>query len=68
MVFITMAAEHLAPLAEWLRERNILISAGTPLRLVTHLDITSQDIDMAAAAIRGYFTATKKDKTILTER
>lgn len=29
-----------------LKEKNILISPGNPVRLVTHLDITKQDIDV----------------------
>ena len=40
MVFITMDKSQAAPLAEFLRERNILINGSASLRLVTHLDIS----------------------------
>ena len=39
-------------LAEQLKTKGILISANNPIRLVTHLNITKQDIDTFIGAIQ----------------
>lgn len=38
--------EAINNIVQTLKEKNILITTGNPVRLVTHLDITKQDIDI----------------------
>lgn len=40
-------------IAQTLKEKNILISPGNPVRLVTHLDITKQDIDIFITELKA---------------
>ncbi len=42
-------------LVKHLAERDIRISQGSPVRLVTHLDIDAEDIDRAVAGFRSFF-------------
>ncbi len=44
MVFFTMQKEEAIKLSEFLAENNILVSPGKTTRLVTHLDISREDI------------------------
>ncbi len=37
-----------------LKQQDILVSAGSPMRMVTHLGISRQDIDTLVAAIRSH--------------
>ncbi|MGF1703836.1 low-specificity L-threonine aldolase [Photobacterium makurazakiensis] len=47
MLFTKVAPQiDQAKLVSTLKEKDILISAGQPMRLVTHLDITREDIDI----------------------
>jgi threonine aldolase len=39
-----------------LKERGILISGREKVRLVTHLDITSEDVQVVIEAFKGYFS------------
>jgi len=55
MVFVTIPPEDVAPLTEMLREKGILINPGTELRLVTHLDVSTEDVEQTAALFRDYF-------------
>lgn len=55
MVFADFPAEHVAPLADWLRENGILIDLLESARLVTHLDISDADIDRMIAVMQAYF-------------
>ncbi|MCF8125090.1 MAG: low-specificity L-threonine aldolase [Desulfotignum sp.] len=45
----------LAGLVRHLAGRGIRISQGSPVRLVTHLDIDAKDIDKAVAGFRSFF-------------
>ena len=57
MVFITPPAEHIAALCEHLRERSIVMSTDSPtIRMVTHLDINSDDIALTIEAFEAYFS------------
>ena len=56
MVFAEIPAEHAAPLAAALHEVGILITPAKRLRLVTHLDVSSADIDRTVAAFASYFS------------
>lgn len=57
MVFISMAAEHIKPLHSCLLEQNIHTTPGGRVRLVTHLDVSGEDIERVITAIKGYFYA-----------
>jgi threonine aldolase len=55
MVFLRMNADTAESLADYLQKKNILISPGEITRLVTHLDITIDDIDVVVSKIADYF-------------
>ena len=56
MVFIRPAGEHIAALCEHLREYGIIISKDSPtIRMVTHLDISSDDVVRTIDAFKDYF-------------
>jgi threonine aldolase len=60
MVFASMSGDIVDNLVDFLAERNILILGGKMLggptiRIVTHLDVSSGDIDILVAAIREFF-------------
>ena len=56
MVFVTVPADRLAALAEFMAARGILLLARSPaLRLVTHLDVDAAGIDRAVAAFKEFF-------------
>ncbi len=60
MVFVDISQHDVAPLAEELKQQQILINPGTPLRLVTHLDISKHDVEKAGTAIQKYFSGKHK--------
>ncbi len=55
MVFVTIPEEDVKPLNKKLKKNNILISAGTDLRLVTHLDIQKEDIETLIHIFKKYY-------------
>lgn len=60
MVFASMPADVVDRLVDYLAERDILILGGKMLggptiRIVTHLDVTSEDIDTLVAATKDFF-------------
>jgi threonine aldolase len=55
MVFCTVADADMNPLQQYLKAHGILIGSGNPLRLVTHLDISTSDVDTVIAAFGDYF-------------
>lgn len=55
MVFFQANAETTAGLADFLRQRHILISPGKTTRLVTHLDISAEDVAFVLAQIGRFF-------------
>ena len=52
MVFVSLAHEHGAGIVERLRSGGLLCTGLYDLRLVTHLDVTRDDIDRAIAIFR----------------
>ncbi|WP_432452519.1 MULTISPECIES: low-specificity L-threonine aldolase [unclassified Agarivorans] len=42
-------------LAEYLAERGIFVTAGTPIRFLTHLDVNQQDIKQLIGAIKAFY-------------
>lgn len=55
MVFVDVAKHQANDLTTYLKERGILISAATTIRLVTHLDISHEDITATISRISDYF-------------
>ncbi len=55
MVFAEIAPEHVQALADKLQSASIKILANANLRLVTHLDVSVQDIDVVLGAFHEYF-------------
>lgn len=56
MVFLTVPSRHVEPLASFLLDNNIRITPGTRIRLVTHLDVSFEDIERVTAACRAHFS------------
>jgi threonine aldolase len=59
MVFFTMAQEKARKMADFLATNNILITPGQTTRLVTHLDITREDVSYTLEKI-GEFLVTSR--------
>lgn len=55
MLFVSVTKGDSASFSEHMRERGICISAGTPIRMVTHLDFHSEHIASVIEAARAYF-------------
>lgn len=55
VVFLNLPTEHAQPLEAWLRGRGMLIQGVPAARLVTHLDVTREDVDRFVAAVAAYF-------------
>jgi len=55
MVFCSMDETKAQDLANFLENRNILISPGASTRLVTHLDVDKGDIDYLLLQIKEFF-------------
>jgi len=55
MVFITPHDGSSAALAAYLQEQGILVDPGTTIRLVTHLDVGTNDIERVIATIRKFY-------------
>lgn len=56
MVFIALNKGSHEELAAYLKERGILILPRNPIRLVTHLDVTTEDIKIFLAEIKAFFS------------
>jgi len=55
MVFVGLRQGDPAALQAYLHEKGVLINAGDPIRMVTHLDVDRQGIAEAVEKIKGYF-------------
>jgi threonine aldolase len=56
MVFVSLPPEAVTTLKPYLADNNILISAGQRIRLVTHLDISREQIDQTITLVRSFFS------------
>jgi threonine aldolase len=54
MVFLRVDPALLDPLRQFLKQRGILIGGTNPIRLVTHLDISAEDVAAFAAALATF--------------
>ncbi len=59
MVFFSAEVETTQALAEFLGRRQILISPGKTTRLVTHLDISREDVSTILVAFSEFFAASQ---------
>jgi threonine aldolase len=59
MVFCTVTDGDMRPLQAYLKANGILIGSGNPLRLVTHLDVSADDVDKVTAAFNDYFASAR---------
>jgi threonine aldolase len=57
MVFCHCDPELATALAKYLRDRDILISAGATTRLVTHLDIGSEQVEFFLQQVERFFAS-----------
>jgi len=56
MVFFTLEKSVFTALQYHLKEQGILISGRDKVRLVTHLDVTREDVDVVIKAFKGHFS------------
>jgi threonine aldolase len=54
MVFISLSPERAEGLRGFLRTRNILLPGGSHIRLVTHLDVTADDVAAVLQAVAEF--------------
>jgi len=58
IVYITPPAAHIAPLGDYLLNKGVILATDSPsIRLVTHLDISGDDIETTIDALKAYFTS-----------
>ncbi len=57
MVFASLRTGSPEALAAYLKDAGVLINIGNPIRLVTHLDVNTEDIHRAVSLFESYFTS-----------
>jgi threonine aldolase len=62
MVFVSLKKGKSEALQSFLADKGVLIGSGNPIRLVTHLDVTTGDVHTAVDAFQAYFL--NRPKTI----
>ncbi|MEE9596804.1 MAG: beta-eliminating lyase-related protein, partial [Acidiferrobacterales bacterium] len=55
MVFVSMNQSHCDTLAKFLRQHGILIASDKTTRLVTHLDVTTDDVQSVVRRFKDFF-------------
>lgn len=55
MVFLTISPATATKLAEFLHKKNIIITPGATIRLVTHLGVNAADVKTVVRSIREFF-------------
>ena len=55
MVFVRMNGERKDELTRWLKERGILVAGRGSLRLVTHRDVSREDIDTVVREVMEFY-------------
>jgi threonine aldolase len=56
MVFVSVPAEHCAPLGDFLKDRGVLAAIAPRSRFVLHMDVTAGGVDRAVEACKAYFS------------
>jgi threonine aldolase len=57
MVFVRLPEAQITPLREWMKQHEILISAGAVTRLVTHLDIDRSALETLVSQWKAFLHA-----------
>ena len=60
VVFLNIPEAHAKPLEDFLKARGMLMQGVYAARLVTHLDVSREDIRDFVAAVKAYFTGAAK--------
>ena len=60
MVFASLKNGDPDALAVYLKDAGVLIETGNPIRLVTHLDVDTEDIHRAVSLFQAYFMEHKR--------
>jgi len=55
MVFLTVTTDRVEDLAQHLRAAGVLVTPENPMRLVTHLDVDTQDMHRVLALFQSFF-------------
>jgi threonine aldolase len=55
MVFASLRTDSPVALAAYLKDAGVLITLGNPIRLVTHMDVNTEDIHRAVSLFDSYF-------------
>jgi threonine aldolase len=55
MVFVGLESNRAEKLTAFLKKRGIFVAGRERLRLVTHLDVTREDMGIVAGAVKEYF-------------
>jgi threonine aldolase len=55
ILYVDLPAASCSPLAEFLRQRGIVATVGPHMRLVTHLDVSRDDVMRTIAAFKDFF-------------
>lgn len=63
MVFVDLDGDLCRDLAAHLQTEGILISPGQPLRLVTHLDISSRDVATVIKTVGNFLRQRRRTAT-----
>jgi len=59
MVFVSLKSDSPEKLAVYLKDAGVLIDTGNPIRLVTHLDVSTKDIHRAISQFKSFFKVNK---------
>ncbi len=57
MVFLTVKTDSVKNLASHLKDAGVLITAANPMRLVTHMDVSTEDIHHTVTQFQSYFAS-----------
>lgn len=55
MVFVALERQRTASLTAFLQDRGILVAGRDGLRLVTHLDVTAEDVNRVVLEVKRFF-------------
>jgi threonine aldolase len=58
-----LSTERLQQLVDFLADKNIVDDNGKVIRLVTHLDINSEDVAKVITAIEAFYNDNARSKT-----
>ncbi len=57
MVYVSQDEAHQGKLLAFMQDRGILLSGGNPMRLVTHMDVSSEDMDFVIEQFNQFYKA-----------